>query len=991
MPKQLPRAQTVTAFRFEANANPDPGGIDGDGVLSLRAWQSSAFDKIQGECRRVILAPTGSGKSHLIKALSAYELDSDPRRKVVIAIPQTLILRSFLPVKLRVRDKEYDWGASHRLVDDDGCIQALISFLMSDPEELANERTLLCTHHTLVLAHKIMSKSCQETRDLLPWDNVSLYIDEAHHSSCADIEEDLLGVDGIEGELRNRLGDLVAYFLSSGGAGSLTLSTATWFRRNLMDIVPKSQWPSFNPGLYCLPISEWLTVDVHFRFILGRPEGAFRMIYSEGNQKTIAYLPPVQSRHVRARGGKEATLESYIAAIGEEVRVAEHTSTLTFKPEVGGDLEITTLDLVTLNGREGRKKWLFQAIADGADCSPDLIWALNLGKEGFDYPALSRSIVVGERGSILDILQMLGRLLRSHEGKREVQFNMLLPYEGEGGAEDLRRYLSTILASMVIEWQFEHTGLNTNARARSVLEKIQNDPQLGAEIIEGVAGAAIKNSDSGKPNREIIEDALREVKGGDLDEEDLPAVVEQVDRLFSKRTQEMLREFSDTLCIGPEFKSDTFGCLRILSAVFNCQTLKDLRESWGIRPNLREEQILEWGEEHKVGSGKYPVSTSGPIPGSDETWGTIENALRYGARGLPGGSSLGALFGRKKEDLTEEQILAWAEEHKQRTRKYPNMESGPIPGIREVWGSIDRSLRLGHRGLSGNSSLSSLLGTRKEDLTEGKILEWGEEHKQRTGGFPNMKSGPIPGTYETWGSVNQALHSGMRGLPGGSSLFNLFGGKRKEDLTEEKILAWAEEHKQRTRKYPSSLSGAIPGTDETWGSINQALSSGMRGLPGGSSITTLLRKKEPLSSEKILAWAEEHKQKTGEYPNCISGPIPGTRTTWRLIDRVLREGLRGFPGGSSLFNLFGSTRNLTEEQILAWAEEHKQKTGKYPTRRSGPIPNTKDSWNAVDTALSKGRRGLPGGSTLAALLRKGQRRKYPRIRPEDQFSSAMSA
>src|SRR5579871_3978469 len=59
----------------------------------------------------------------------------------------------------------------------------------------------------------------------------------------------------------------------------------------------------------------------------------------------------------------------------------------------------------------------------------------------------------------------------------------------------------------------------------------------------------------------------------------------------------------------------------------------------------------------------------------------------------------------------------------------------------------------------------------------------------------------------------------------------------------------------------------------------------------------------------------------------------------------------------------------TIPQILAWADEHKKLTGRWPIATSGPIAGTlTENWNAIDAALRVGLRGLPGGSSLAQLL-----------------------
>jgi hypothetical protein len=62
-------------------------------------------------------------------------------------------------------------------------------------------------------------------------------------------------------------------------------------------------------------------------------------------------------------------------------------------------------------------------------------------------------------------------------------------------------------------------------------------------------------------------------------------------------------------------------------------------------------------------------------------------------------------------------------------------------------------------------------------------------------------------------------------------------------LTLKKILTWAVAHLGRTGAWPSARSGHVadaPG--ETWKALDLALAQGNRGLPGGDSLSRLLRR-----------------------------------------------------------------------------------------------------------------------------------------------------
>jgi len=93
---------------------------------------------------------------------------------------------------------------------------------------------------------------------------------------------------------------------------------------------------------------------------------------------------------------------------------------------------------------------------------------------------------------------------------------------------------------------------------------------------------------------------------------------------------------------------------------------------------------------------------------------------------------------------------------------------------------------------------------------------------------------------------------------------------------------------------------------------------------------------------------------------------------------ALQQGHRTLPGGITLAGLLAEERGrrhkgrlpkLPPRQILKYADGHFRRTGKWPKRSSGPVLDAPgETWSAIDTALHKGQRGLPGGTTLARLL-----------------------
>jgi hypothetical protein len=293
---------------------------------------------------------------------------------------------------------------------------------------------------------------------------------------------------------------------------------------------------------------------------------------------------------------------------------------------------------------------------------------------------------------------------------------------------------------------------------------------------------------------------------------------------------------------------------------------------------------------------------------------------------------------------------------------------------------------------------------RKPDLTVARILTWADDYHRRNGRWPRHSSGRIRPLDETWLAINAALDRGNRGLPGGSSLAKLLAAERgirnpycPPPLSEGQILTWARAHFRRTGEWPLATSGAISGVPgETWLGADGALRRGIRGLPGKSSLSSLLAangiKHNPkalprLSVSQILNWADAFFQRHGYWPLRDSGPVAGVRLeSWLGIDTALRCGLRGLSRSVSLAqflnkhrNLFrGKTRRpkiireserLTMEMITAWGRAFRRRTGRWPNRNAGPVaefPGMK--WSAVNAALEQGHRGLPGGSSLARVF-----------------------
>ncbi len=292
---------------------------------------------------------------------------------------------------------------------------------------------------------------------------------------------------------------------------------------------------------------------------------------------------------------------------------------------------------------------------------------------------------------------------------------------------------------------------------------------------------------------------------------------------------------------------------------------------------------------------------------------------------------------------------------------------------------------------------------RRPELTIEQILEWADAHHARTGKWPIAKAGRLhEDGNESWNNIENALLKGYRGLPGNSSIARLLATHRGvrnrkalPPLTDEQILRWADAHRSATGDWPTENSGRVAGDPSaTWVGVDLALRHGLRSLPGGSSLARLLAehrgKRNPgnlpsLSVEQILGWADAHFRRTGSWPTEESGSIEEAEDNWHAINRALKRGHRGLPGGTTLPQLLAKNRGrrnhmdlqpLRMDQILDWEDAHFRRTGRWPTMESGPIEGAAgESWLAVDASLRVGYRGLPGGTSLANLLQERRSRR----------------
>lgn len=120
--------------------------LGGVRVQVPRLWQKRGFSALDGALLALLNAPTGSGKSTLIRMLARAQLEHGRLTRVVIAVPQLLIASPFASkIPLLVDDRVQDWDVGRPLTTGKGSVDKLVTFLCAGPEHTPEGRTLVCS------------------------------------------------------------------------------------------------------------------------------------------------------------------------------------------------------------------------------------------------------------------------------------------------------------------------------------------------------------------------------------------------------------------------------------------------------------------------------------------------------------------------------------------------------------------------------------------------------------------------------------------------------------------------------------------------------------------------------------------------------------------------------------------------------------------------------------------------------------------------------
>jgi hypothetical protein len=393
-------------------ARPNPMGMR---PMQERVYEARAAQFL------LVKAPPASGKSRALMFVALDKMRHQGVAKTIVCVPETSIGASFRSTRLTDHGFFEDWNVEDRwnlcLDGEDspttGKVRAVKVFMDSEAE------VLVCTHATFRFAFDEIARE----QGVEAFDDCLIAIDEFHHVSA-------------EGE--NRLGEILRSLLARGEAHVVAM-TGSYFRGDRAPVLRPEDEALFQSVTYSyyeqLDGYEHLrSLGISYSFYRGRYISAIPDVL-DTTKKTIIHIPH--------RGSAEA-FDDKLSEVGH---ILTHIGRVVGRdPETGFDLVETpdgrTLKVADLVDDKPERVGVKAALAremrgpdgrrdDQADRDKvDIIIALGMAKEGFDWVWCEHALTIGYRSSLTEIIQIVGRATRDAPGKPHAQFTNLIAEPG---------------------------------------------------------------------------------------------------------------------------------------------------------------------------------------------------------------------------------------------------------------------------------------------------------------------------------------------------------------------------------------------------------------------------------------------------------------------------------------------------------------------------------------------------------------------------------
>lgn len=400
--------------------------------FGMREMQEKAFGYRTSKYL-LIKAPPASGKSRALMFVGLDKLEHQGIKKVIVAVPERSIGASFKKTDLKTHGFFADWEPDDKYNlctpdadDNKSKIGKFVTFIHStDP----NDRILICTHATLRFAYDQLK--AEDFNDCL------VAIDEFHHVS-ADINS-------------SKLGDLF-HGLIIGSTAHIIAMTGSYFRGDgIAVMLPEDEYKfdrvtyNYYEQLNGYKYLKTLGIGYHFyqgQYITAVPE------VLDTNKKTIIHIPYVNSQ--ASTKDKYEEVGKIIDIIGEIDHKDPETGIIYVKRHSDGKI-LKLADLVEEDGRDRVVNYLRNMTCED---DLDILIALGMAKEGFDWPYCEHTLTIGYRGSLTEVIQIIGRCTRDSANKTHAQFTNLIAEPAASEAQTtaaVQDMLKAITCSLLME------------------------------------------------------------------------------------------------------------------------------------------------------------------------------------------------------------------------------------------------------------------------------------------------------------------------------------------------------------------------------------------------------------------------------------------------------------------------------------------------------------------------------------------------------------
>jgi len=400
--------------------------------FGMRPMQERAYEK-RGEQYLLIKSPPASGKSRALMFIALDKLANQGVRQAIIVVPERSIGASFHNEPLTRHGFWADWHVEPRWNlcdapgnDNGGKVNALGAFLESD------DQVLVCTHATFRFA--------VDKFGIEAFDDRLIAVDEFHHVSANP-----------DNKLGLHLGELI-----TRDRVHVVAMTGSYFRGDAEAVLSPQDEGRFERVTYTyyeqLNGYEHLKqLDIGYFFYSGAYADDILKVLNPA-EKTIIHIPSVNARESTKDKIKE--VEHIIEALGEWQGADGATGFQLVKAADGQMLHIADL----VDDDPTKRDRVSAALKDPAQKNNrdhvDIIIALGMAKEGFDWIWCEHALTVGYRSSLTEIVQIIGRATRDAPGKTRARFSNLIAEPAAADdivTEAVNDTLKAIAASLLME------------------------------------------------------------------------------------------------------------------------------------------------------------------------------------------------------------------------------------------------------------------------------------------------------------------------------------------------------------------------------------------------------------------------------------------------------------------------------------------------------------------------------------------------------------